>query len=73
MTDALGATKLASDFPGVNFNEAEIAVWGRHVQRTARVSDGDRVEVLRPLRQDPRDARRDLAEKGGYMGPAGAE
>ena len=73
VADALAAATLASDFPEVNFGAAKAAVWGRPVARSSELVDGDRVEILRPLKRDPRDARRDLAEKGSYMGPAGAE
>ena len=34
------------------------AVFGRRVEPAAPVSEGDRIEVLRPLRIDPKEARR---------------
>ena len=33
-------------------------IWGRNQQPTARLRDGDRVEVYRPLTVDPKEARR---------------
>lgn len=34
------------------------AIFGRRVESAAPVSEGDRIEVLRPLRIDPKEARR---------------
>lgn len=35
-----------------------VAIFGERVERDARLHDGDRVELLRPLLIDPKDARR---------------
>lgn len=40
----------------------KVGIWGRVVQRTQVLRDGDRVEVYRPLRADPKQARRRKAE-----------
>lgn len=45
-----------------------VAVHGRLVGRERPLEDGDRVEILRPLPQDPRQRRRRLASEGGAMG-----
>lgn len=37
-------------------------IWGRVVDRSCRLEDGDRVEIYRPLERDPREARRELAK-----------
>ena len=37
---------------------AGVAIFGERVERDARLHDGDRVELLRPLLIDPKDARR---------------
>ncbi len=34
------------------------AVWGRRVELTTPLKDGDRLELLRPLTVDPKEARR---------------
>jgi putative ubiquitin-RnfH superfamily antitoxin RatB of RatAB toxin-antitoxin module len=34
------------------------AVWGRHVEPDHPLRDGDRIEWLRPLQVDPKEARR---------------
>jgi putative ubiquitin-RnfH superfamily antitoxin RatB of RatAB toxin-antitoxin module len=40
-----------------------VGIWGRRIALDARLTDGDRVEVYRPLRADPMEARRRRALK----------
>ena len=40
-----------------------IGVFGRRVAPDHRLSDGDRVEIYRPLAMDPKEARRRRARK----------
>jgi len=68
VVDALDRSGVRQDFPEIDIDGCEVAVWGRLSDRSSPVRDGDRVEVLRPLAQDPRDARRALASQGGFMG-----
>jgi putative ubiquitin-RnfH superfamily antitoxin RatB of RatAB toxin-antitoxin module len=35
-----------------------VGIYGRRVALDARLADGDRVEIYRPLRADPHEARR---------------
>ena len=41
------------------------AVWGKPVQSDHVLSEGDRLEVLRPLRVDPKVARRERFQQQG--------
>lgn len=52
VADAVAASGLSLD--GI----AGYAVFGLRVQATAILHEGDRVELLRPLLVDPKDARR---------------
>ena len=54
--DALRAAGLEGD-P----ETAAVAVFGVAVDPVHALADGDRIEVLRPLRADPKDARRSRA------------
>jgi putative ubiquitin-RnfH superfamily antitoxin RatB of RatAB toxin-antitoxin module len=54
---------LAALFPGHDLERTPVGIWGRVVERDARVSDGDRVEIYRPLHKDPRALRRERATK----------
>jgi hypothetical protein len=40
-----------------------VGIYGRRVALDARLADGDRVEIYRPLRVEPQDARRQRALK----------
>jgi putative ubiquitin-RnfH superfamily antitoxin RatB of RatAB toxin-antitoxin module len=62
---ALQASGLAAEFPGVDSSLAEVGVWGRKAALELPVRDGDRIEVYRPLRVDPKVARRERFRKQG--------
>lgn len=69
---ALQLSGIAQQFPEYDFTGCNFAVWGKVVPADYRLSDGDRLEVLRPLLIDPREARRELAKAGQFMGVADA-
>ena len=50
------------EFPNQELETADVGVWGRSVERSRAVRDGDRIEIYRPLQMDPRDARRSRAK-----------
>ena len=52
--DALAASGL---------NGAQAGIFGKRVAMDTRLADGDRVEVYRPLRMDPKQARRARARR----------
>ena len=58
VADALEASGLYDAFSDVDFAALETGIWGRLVVRDQVLVSGDRVEVYRPLRMDPREARR---------------
>ena len=62
---------LAAEFPGELLARLQAGVWGRPVERSRVLSDGDRVELYRALQRDPRDARRELAAAGKFMSGPG--
>jgi putative ubiquitin-RnfH superfamily antitoxin RatB of RatAB toxin-antitoxin module len=41
-----------------------VGVFGRSVAAQTQLADGDRVEIYRPLAQDPKEQRRRRARKG---------
>ena len=55
---AVAASGLLERFPQVDRSDLEFAVFGCRVAADAPLSEGDRVEILRPLRVDPKEARR---------------
>ena len=58
VAQAIDASAIARQFPGLDFGELQVGIWGKPVERDCAVQDGDRVELYRPLEMDPREARR---------------
>ena len=58
VADAIEASNIARQFPDIDLGKLQAGVWGKPVERTCPVRDGDRVELYRPLEMDPREARR---------------
>ena len=56
--DAVTAAGWGEDAEAVAF-----AVFGQRVDAGATLHDGDRVELLRPLQADPKEARRQRVEE----------
>ena len=55
---AIAASGIAEAFPHDDLDACDTGIWGRVVPRSARLRNGDRVELYRPLFMDPREARR---------------
>lgn len=45
------------------WNSAVVGVFGRVCERTQSLSEGDRVEIYRPLAADPKESRRDRVRR----------
>lgn len=59
--DALRASGLLLRHPEVSPGNPALGIFGRSVDPATSLRDGDRVEVYRPLRLDPKIARREKA------------
>lgn len=64
--EALLASRLELDWAGL-----AVGIWGRAAALDDAVCDGDRVEVYRALRVDPKEARRLRYRAQGLRGRAG--
>jgi putative ubiquitin-RnfH superfamily antitoxin RatB of RatAB toxin-antitoxin module len=60
--DAIAASEILRELPP-DFAPAGIGIFGRKVARDARLRDGDRIELYRPLQIDPKEARRKRAQR----------
>jgi len=56
--DAIRASGATVGVDAVDVSTQAIGIWGRSVGLDAKLSEGDRVEIYRPLRMDPKEARR---------------
>lgn len=65
LAQALQASGLAGLYPELDLAHAPVGVWGRKAAREQVLRDQDRVELYRPLRVDPKVARRERFAKQG--------
>lgn len=61
--DVLRLARFDHDFAGVDLEHPAVGVFGRVAAPSQVLSDGDRVEIYRPLAADPKSARRDRVKE----------
>jgi putative ubiquitin-RnfH superfamily antitoxin RatB of RatAB toxin-antitoxin module len=62
VADAIAAVSGDPALADVDWAEVGLGVWGQRVDGEQKLEDGDRVEIYRPLRVDPKALRRTRAE-----------
>jgi putative ubiquitin-RnfH superfamily antitoxin RatB of RatAB toxin-antitoxin module len=71
----LGAAIVQSgimlDFPDLELEDAKVGIFGKVAAMTTVLSEGDRVEIYRPLIADPKEVRRQRAAEGKQMKKGG--
>lgn len=65
---AVELSGLADVFPEIRVHALVLGIFGSRVAPDQRLRAGDRVEICRPLRVDPRTMRRILLASGKVMG-----
>ena len=65
IADALAAVAGEPAFSGVDLENSPVGVFGRLARRDDTLNDGDRIEIYRPLLEEPKLARRKRASKRG--------
>jgi putative ubiquitin-RnfH superfamily antitoxin RatB of RatAB toxin-antitoxin module len=65
--EALERSGILAMHPGIDPAACGVGIFGQEVPRSRVLAAGDRVEVLRPLAEDPRERRRRLAREGRSM------
>jgi putative ubiquitin-RnfH superfamily antitoxin RatB of RatAB toxin-antitoxin module len=61
VADALHQAAQRPAFAGIDLTPATVGIYGVVVAREQILHDGDRIEIYRPLTQDPKMARRNRA------------
>lgn len=56
--DALAQSGLLQRHPEILQDKLALGVYGKAVAQDATLKEGDRLEVYRPLKMDPKEARR---------------
>ena len=62
---ALAACGIFEEFPVLLENPLLAGVWGRKIHLDYLLEDKDRIEIYRPLRVDPKTARRERFDSQG--------
>ena len=65
LADAVYASGMPALYPALNLLTVTVGIWGRKATPGQRLSDGDRVEIYRPLTVDPKVARRERFTQQG--------
>lgn len=68
LADAIEASGIRARLPGLNIDDRHVGVFAKPRPLGSAVRDGDRVEIYRPLKIDPRQARRERAAKSPDRG-----
>jgi putative ubiquitin-RnfH superfamily antitoxin RatB of RatAB toxin-antitoxin module len=58
IADALDAVATDAQFSSVDVEHSAVGIFGRLARRDQALKDGDRIEIYRPLAQEPKLARR---------------
>ncbi len=61
---------ILQQYPELSLESNAVGIFGRQVKLTQEVSEGDRIEIYRPLLADPKDIRRRRAEQAKEEGRA---
>lgn len=64
---AIVQSGIMMDFPDLELEDAKVGIFGKAAVMTTVLSDGDRVEIYRPLIADPKEVRRKRAAEGKKM------
>jgi putative ubiquitin-RnfH superfamily antitoxin RatB of RatAB toxin-antitoxin module len=58
---------LLERFPEIDLTANKVGVFGKAAVLSAKIKEGDRVEIYRPLIADPKEARKKRAAEGKVM------
>ncbi len=68
---AIVQSGIMMDFPELELEAAKVGIFGKVATMTTVLSEGDRVEIYRPLIADPKEVRRQRAAEGKKMKKGG--
>ncbi len=64
ITDVIALSGICSQCPEIDLTAVQAGVWGKVRRRDFKLRAGDRVEILRALKADPKEARRNRSSNG---------
>jgi putative ubiquitin-RnfH superfamily antitoxin RatB of RatAB toxin-antitoxin module len=65
VAQALAACRIFQDFPELQMGSLQLGIWGRKSSLNHLLHDLDRIEIYRPLRVEPKVARRERFNRQG--------
>jgi len=68
VAEAINASGLRQKFPELGLGELAVGLFAKPSQMDQALAPGDRVEIYRPLLNDPKDARRQRAKTNSKRG-----
>jgi putative ubiquitin-RnfH superfamily antitoxin RatB of RatAB toxin-antitoxin module len=60
---AIERSGILQRFPEIDLDQVNLGIFGQVVSPDAGLRDGDRVEIYRPLTAEPKQARRERAQR----------
>lgn len=60
---AIELSGILEQCPDIDLDVVKIGIWGKTTERNQKLKPRDRVEIYRPLKADPKEARRKRAKK----------
>jgi putative ubiquitin-RnfH superfamily antitoxin RatB of RatAB toxin-antitoxin module len=66
--EAIMASGIRDLYPEIDLGAQKVGIFGRLAKLDEVLRTGDRVEIYRPLKADPKEVRRRLAAEGKTMG-----
>ncbi len=70
VAEAIAQSQLAESYPEYDFSSLSVGVWNRVCKSDQILKQGDRVEIYRPLIADPKEVRKQRAERAKQEGRA---
>ena len=68
IADALAAARTLAGDAAIPWDAAAVGIFGEPRARSEVYADGDRIELYRPLRRDPRERRRERVQRERRVG-----
>lgn len=61
--EAIEQSGIRKRFPHIDPERSKVGIFGKRVTMVTMLKEGDRVEIYRPLVAEPKDARRQRAQR----------
>jgi putative ubiquitin-RnfH superfamily antitoxin RatB of RatAB toxin-antitoxin module len=71
IAQAIEVSGILDRFPEIDLTQNKVGVFGKLAKLDSPLREGDRVEIYRPLKADPKEVRKRRAAEGKRMGKGG--